>query len=377
MVPLAQFSSSELASRHAVRHKAMTMDPRHYEDSWEHTSIEELEHIRSPFYDLAKLEHTKEGEESHHLLKSIGQKIKMLSILEDTIAPKRPDEKQAAWTRYADNLVQPGQDKHLLQFPRGQPLQRISAGELFRVAKPSNHWENIRRSKSFIADDYFPPIENCGFDPELQKTLEDLAASGNDDAVAEELLQILPNMDHPELINLGIYLAFAPLPNLKSVWREWELRVTDAMHLLSVKQICQAQWACTQKKPKHTTAFFNKHLFQTMFDKVDDMTVEELQHVMQGFRSKENKPLYMKVRKNLVDRRKTLFPKGDAMDLANTFFMFASSRPRNFGVYRVYADQELEELLAHYEHDLCEAAEVADAESLTRLAQAMYILKTD
>ena len=65
------------------------------------------------------------------------------------------------------------------------------------------------------------------------------------------------------------------------------------------------------------------------------------------------------------------------MDLANTFFMFASSRPRNFGVYRVYADQELEELLAHYEHDLCEAAEVADAESLTRLAQAMYILKTD
>lgn len=44
-------------------------------------------------------------------------------------------------------------------------------------------------------------------------------------------------------------------------------------------------------------------------------------------------------------------------ELINMFFMFASSRPKNFGVYRVYAAEDLEELLAHYEHDLCEAAE--------------------
>ncbi len=57
--------------------------------------------------------------------------------------------------------------------------------------------------------------------------------------------------------------------------------------------------------------------------------------------------------------------------------MFASSRPKQFGVYRVYAAQELEELIAHYEHDLCDAAEKANPEQLTRIAQAMYILKTD
>lgn len=55
-------------------------------------------------------------------------------------------------------------------------------------------------------------------------------------------------------------------------------------------------------------------------------------------------------------------------DLVNTFFMFAVSRPKNFGVYKVYAAEELDELIAHYEHDLCEAAEKADAEGLTRLA---------
>jgi hypothetical protein len=33
--------------------------------------------------------------------------------------------------------------------------------------------------------------------------------------------------------------------------------------------------------------------------------------------------------------------------------------------------------LAHYEHDLTDAAEKADPEHVTRLAQALYVLKSD
>ena len=103
--------------------------------------------------------------------------------------------------------------------------------------------------------------------------------------------------------------------------------------------------------------------------------------VMQGFRQKANKGLVEKVRKNLIDRRRTLFPNGvETQDgremMINTLFTFASSRPRNYGVYRVYAQDEIEELVANYEHDLCEAGEQADAEQLTRLAQTLYILRT-
>jgi len=76
----------------------------------------------------------------------------------------------------------------------------------------------------------------------------------------------------------------------------------------------------------------------------------------------------MKMRKTLIDRRKTLFPKTDHEGLINLFYMFASSRPKYFGVYKAHAAEELDELLAHYEHDLCEAAENADAECLTRIA---------
>lgn len=54
--------------------------------------------------------------------------------------------------------------------------------------------------------------------------------------------------------------------------------------------------------------------------------------------------------------------------LINTMHTFASCRPTRYGVYQRYAEDAVEELVANYEHDLCEAGEGADAEQLTRLA---------
>ena len=85
--------------------------------------------------------------------------------------------------------------------------------------------------------------------------------------------------------------------------------------------------------------------------------------------------MYQQVRRTLVERKEALALKGDA--LLNLFYTFASCKPKTFGVYRHYAAEELEELLSHYEYELCEAAEAADGEHLTRIAQAMYIMKTD
>jgi hypothetical protein len=153
------------------------------------------------------------------------------------------------------------------------------------------------------------------------------------------------------------------------------------MHLMNIKEISQAQWASTQLKPKHTTPRFNKLLLQRAFEQIDDLPIFGLIHIMQGFRGKQNKALYEKLRKTLIDRRQTLFPGGaeneeSVKHLANAWFMFAQGRPRNHGVYKHYASDDLEELIAHFEHDLCDAAEKADADHLTRFAQAMYILKT-
>jgi hypothetical protein len=64
--------------------------------------------------------------------------------------------------------------------------------------------------------------------------------------------------------------------------------------------------------------------------------------------------------------------------MVNLLYTFASNRPSNFGVHKVYAAEEVDELLSHFDGDLKDAVEKGhlDGEHLTRLAQALYILKT-
>ena len=70
-----RFSTAlETKQKYMVKHKALDIDPEHWKNEFESTSIEELEFVRSPFYDLAMLEHAKEGEETEKLLTSFMQK---------------------------------------------------------------------------------------------------------------------------------------------------------------------------------------------------------------------------------------------------------------------------------------------------------------
>lgn len=64
-------------------------------------------------------------------------------------------------------------------------------------------------------------------------------------------------------------------------------------------------------------------------------------------------------------------------DMVNVLYSLASNRPTNFGVFKVYAKEDTNELLSHYEEDLKLVAETSkDPELLTRLAQTLYVLKT-
>ena len=89
----------------------------------------------------------------------------------------------------------------------------------------------------------------------------------------------------------------------------------------------------------------------------------------------------MRVHKSLIERRRTLFPNGVETEdgremMINTLFTYASCRPADKSIYRRYDQDAIEELIANYEHDLCEAGEQANPEQLTRLAQTLYILRT-
>lgn len=97
------------------------MHQKFYENDFEPTSIEELEFIRSPFYDLAALTHVKEGPEATKLLSNLTQKLAMTDITTNLIKSPARNSENLAFTRYADKVEDPNFQK-IFQFPRGQPL---------------------------------------------------------------------------------------------------------------------------------------------------------------------------------------------------------------------------------------------------------------
>jgi len=69
------------AGKHREVHIPSTVHPKFYEDDFEATSIRELEFVRSPFYDLGRAEHLKEGEEAEEFLSNIQLKLGMTNIM--------------------------------------------------------------------------------------------------------------------------------------------------------------------------------------------------------------------------------------------------------------------------------------------------------
>jgi hypothetical protein len=184
---------------------------------------------------------------------------------------------------------------------------------------------------------------------------------------------------------LALHLAFESKVNDLHIWRAIEESALTNLHLMNLTQVCQLEWASLEMKPKHTTARFNTMLMNRAIEAIDKASAQDLMNILQGFRKASSKDIYMRIRKTIIHRRNTLLPSmsnekdqvKNAEMLANFFFVFASNIPKIKGVYSNYFREDINELLSHYEEDLKEAALVLDGEHLTRLAQTLYIFKTN
>jgi len=135
------------------------MDSKFYKDDFFPTSIEEVEYVRSPYYDLARSTVMGGEDDVHDTLDAIGLKFSALSpVAASVLIPAKETPESVAFTRYADQVMADKSEQHIFQFPRGERLRRSVGGELFKVQKDREHWTEVRRSKSYIADDFLPPF---------------------------------------------------------------------------------------------------------------------------------------------------------------------------------------------------------------------------
>ena len=99
----------------------------------------------------------KEGDESNKLLENLSQKLSMTDVTANFIKSPAGNAENRAFSRYADKVLDPAFEFQF-QFPRGESLKRVDPAELFRVQKTENHWSDLKRSKLFVADKFFPPF---------------------------------------------------------------------------------------------------------------------------------------------------------------------------------------------------------------------------
>ena len=134
----------------------------------------------------------------------------------------------------------------------------------------------MRRSKSYLADKFLPP-----FDAPLESNLRDLFAKElSADETAESLLEIIPNLNHDQVIDLSLFLAFEAKINDKAVWRAIEDAAENTVHLMYLTQVCQLEWATNQLKPKQTTPRLGTLLMRVAQDNVDKCDATGLMHIM-------------------------------------------------------------------------------------------------
>ena len=118
-----------------------------------------------------------------------------------------------------------------------------------------------------------------------------------------------------------------------------------------------------------------------MNDAMPFASAHELLLVLQGFRKREKKELWDTIMRYFVDRKQELMgSNGEGREFAencvNVVYTLAASQPRNYSLKKYHHRKDIDELLAHYEDDLCDHAHMLDAEYNSRLATALYLFKS-
>lgn len=95
------------------------------------------------------------------LLEEIHLKHAMCTDMETLglASPRLARQSVVPYQRYADESPASDDQKYIFQAPKNEPLKRSFRGDLFKFHKTDDHWQQVRRSKSYIADEFFPPIQ--------------------------------------------------------------------------------------------------------------------------------------------------------------------------------------------------------------------------
>lgn len=75
-------TSPDQGSRHRKNHLGSLSSPHFYKDDFIPTTIEELEFVRNPFYELSAMHQLKEGEDAQEFISKLTIKHQMTDMMQ-------------------------------------------------------------------------------------------------------------------------------------------------------------------------------------------------------------------------------------------------------------------------------------------------------
>lgn len=344
------------ASLHKKVHRRDFIDPRPFENDLMFTNDEDLQFIRNPFPDLVRSVQLK-PEQGDKLFEDLAVKMSYM-LTPNLVRDNKGLKEHRSYTRYAD--FTPEQDpedyertKHIFFSPRGEAYRRINPAELYRVPKTESHLDELRSTKSHLADKFFGPFElqesnlRHLFYEKRDIYQQSYVADGDQSPEylewRELVLEAVPRLNHDQVVSLALYLAFEAKHNDIKIWHAVEDAAIAALHHMSIAQQCQLSHSIHQLKPKHTSERLQTLLMKNAMETVDATTdFKDIMLISQGFRKHMTKDLNKKIHSAITQKKNKLFPydpknlKQRAENMVNTLFTFASNKKTKFGVYQEY-----------------------------------------
>ena len=115
--------------------------------------------VRSPLYEMGKLAEAKTHEELAAIMEDSPLRGQAIDPIGQAILGPLPTRDNPEYYRHGRSFLDDEDDdgREILWTPSNNPMMYISKGELYKISKTDDHWKQVSRSKSYIAQDFFPP----------------------------------------------------------------------------------------------------------------------------------------------------------------------------------------------------------------------------
>lgn len=309
---------------------------------------------------------------------------------------------------------------HMFSIPENDRIEPYTAKEMFRYSAPENSnlklKEKIYLKNSHITG-FVPPFElssqklenictllknfsqkysiDLNSEENIHKIVNDSYAGNNPlDSVfikdknntqylkeyltiREELIDELGSVSIKTIPNILMKFIFEIGFNDKLFWVVNEQIILNNLHHFSIGELSKIFYCATYASPKFSTDLFRKIIYEEVYNQLENMESDDLQHVMFGFRESRNKKIFDKIA-NIIMDKKGLLCKNPLTDPANLLYTWAMHKPKMYGVNTLIPHRELcNKMLYAFENYYIDNIMKMDSVHIARIAIALNLLRIE